>query len=368
MPEHPDTIRLLYVYYEPSPSGQTEHIITLVEHLAQKRFEVTVALPDLLSTQVERFEAAGARVVTLPIRKLFWKPSAVRGLWRLIRQGEYDIINVNSQEAGIVARPLARLAGAKELFYTPHTINIRRQSWQGTYQLVERLLAGITDQIITVNDADRKTLIARGIPANKVVSVYNGVDLDRFTDVKQTPDPDRPLVIQVGRLSEQKAPLDFIEGARWVLQKRPDVRFKLVGNGPLLEQVQGQIKRYGLQEHVFAIGEQANAYRLLQAADVVTLTSHWEGSPYSLLEAMGWSKPVVATAVNGCPELVLDGETGYLVPSGQPQAWAERVLRLLDDPEAARRMGEQGRRHLEANFTLPEMAAKIAALYEQFVL
>lgn len=368
MPEPARVIRLLYVYYEPSPSGQTEHILTLVQRLDPARFDVTVALPDLLSTQVELFEAAGARVVTLPIRKLFWKPAAVAGLWQLIRQGGYDIINVNSQEAGMLARPLARLAGAKELFYTPHTINIRHQRWQGIYQLVEGLLAGITDCIISVNEADRQTLIARGIPASKVVTVYNGVDLDRFSDLKHQPDPDRPVVMQVGRLSEQKAPLDFVEGARIVLRQRPDTRMILVGDGPLLEVVQEKIRKYGLQEQVVASGAQPDAFRLIQTADVVTLTSHWEGSPYSLLEAMAWSKPVVATSVNGCPELVLDGVTGYMVPSGQPEIWAERVLRVLADLQAARQMGENGRRHLETHFTLTEMVAKITALYEQFVL
>ena len=368
MPDPGVVLRVLYVYYEPSPSGQTEHVLTLIQGLDRDRFAVTAVLPDLLATQAARFEAAGAQVIIHPIRKLFWSISALSGLWRVIRQGEYDIIHVHSQEAGIVARPLARLAGARGIFYTPQCIDIRRQRWQRIYDMVERLLASITDRIISVNEADRQTLIARGIPAAKIVTVYNGVDLDRFSGLKYTPDPDKPLVMQVGRLSEQKAPLDFVEGARLVLQQRPAVRMILVGNGPLLESVQAQIRKYGLQEQVLANGAQPNAFRLIQSADVITLTSRWEGSPYSVLEAMAWSKPVVATSVNGCPELVLDGETGYLVPSGQPEIWAERVLRLLADPQAARRMGENGRRHLEAHFTLAEMAAKMAAVYEQFAL
>jgi glycosyltransferase involved in cell wall biosynthesis len=113
------------------------------------------------------------------------------------------------------------------------------------------------------------------------------------------------------------------------------------------------------------MGAQPDAFRWIQAADIVTLTSHWEGSPYSLLEAMAWCKPVVATAVNGCPELVLNGETGYLAPRGQPQEWAQHVLRLVRDPQMRRKMGESGRKHLEAHFTLPAMVAKISALYEQ---
>jgi glycosyltransferase involved in cell wall biosynthesis len=171
--------------------------------------------------------------------------------------------------------------------------------------------------------------------------------------------------MQVGRVSEQKAPLDFVEGARLVQREAPSTRFALVGDGPLLEQVKQKVKDNGLEGSVFILGAQPDAFRWIQAADIVTLTSHWEGSPYSLLEAMAWCKPVVATAVNGCPELVLNGETGYLASPGQPQEWAGYVLRLLREPLTARKLGENGRKHLEANFTLPAMVEKISAIYEQ---
>jgi starch synthase (maltosyl-transferring) len=103
----------------------------------------------------------------------------------------------------------------------------------------------------------------------------------------------------------------------------------------------------------------------MQMADIITLTSHWEGTPYTLLGAMAWRKPVVATQVNGCPELVLQGETGYLVPPGEPHQWAGRVLRLLGDPQSRHRMGENGRMHLEKNFTITPMKEKLTEIYTQ---
>ncbi len=372
MPEPSRALRILFVYYEPSPSGQTEHLLSLVQRLDRQRFEVTVALPTLLESQADNYRAAGARVVPLPIHKLLWPPKAISGLIAEVRRGEYDLVHVHSQEAGLVARFLSRLGGAGVILYTPHTINIRRKNWQPIYLFAENLLSRITDRILTVNEADRRSLIERGIPGEKVVAVHNGVDLDKFDPHIPPPAPalalrqtGGPLVMQVGRMSEQKAPLDFIEGARIVLQTMPDARFALVGGGPLLEKVRARIRAYGLEGRISAPGAQPDAFRWIQAADLITLTSYWEGSPYSLLEAMAWRKPVVATAVNGCPELVLDGETGYLVPPGQPQAWAERVSRLLQDPQTACKMGENGRRHLEANFTLPRMVATIQEVYEQ---
>jgi len=101
----------------------------------------------------------------------------------------------------------------------------------------------------------------------------------------------------------------------------PGAQFALVGDGPLKEQVVARIRELGLEGRVHVMGERDEAFRLLVAADVVTLTSRWEGAPYAVLEAMAWSRPVVVTAVNGCPEIVVDGLTGYVVPTGDTARW-----------------------------------------------
>jgi glycosyltransferase involved in cell wall biosynthesis len=171
--------------------------------------------------------------------------------------------------------------------------------------------------------------------------------------------------MQMARLSAQKDPLAFVEGAARVVRKCPEAQFALVGEGPLREEVAARVTERGLRDHVHLLGWHAEGYRLLAAGDVVSLTSRWEGAPYSLLEAMAWSRPVVATAVNGCPEIVVDGETGYLVPPGDTAAWAGRVVELLRDPAKAAEMGRQGRRRVEEHFSLRDMAARLERLYEQ---
>jgi glycosyltransferase involved in cell wall biosynthesis len=102
----------------------------------------------------------------------------------------------------------------------------------------------------------------------------------------------------------------------------------------------------------------------MAAADVVTLTSRWEGMPYALLEAMAWGRPVVATAVNGCPEVVVDGVTGFLVSPGDPAAWARRVLDLLENPAQAVAFGQHGRRRAEEQFALSQLIARLESLYD----
>jgi glycosyltransferase involved in cell wall biosynthesis len=150
-----------------------------------------------------------------------------------------------------------------------------------------------------------------------------------------------------------------------VIQERPDAQFALVGEGPLRDAVAARIRELGLSGHIHLSGWHDKAFKLMAAADVVSLTSRWEGAPYTLLEAMAWSRPVVATAVNGCPEIVVDGNTGFLVPPGDATAWARRIVDLLSDPAMATAMGQRGRRRVEERFSLREMVARIESLYQQ---
>jgi len=365
-------LNVLLIYYEPQPSGQTTHVLSLAQGLDRSRYNVTVVLPANLQHTVQAFRQTGATVVPLPLRKVVWSPSAVSTVTRRIRRQNIDIVHVHSQEAGLMARIVAWMAGARRIIYTPQTIDIRQTRWRWLYVLIERTLASVTDTIISVNEADRNRLIRWGIPPSKVVTIPNGIALDAFAegsvdarDLRRTLglDENRPVVMQVGRLSAQKNPLAFVEGAARVVRDRPDVQFALVGEGPLREAVAERIRTLDLDRRVRLLGWREAAFRLMPAADVVSLTSRWEGTPYTLLEAMAWSRPVVATAVNGCPEIVLDGITGLLAPPGDVEAWARCVVRLVSDPALSARMGQQGRRRMEACFSLPAMIECVEKVY-----
>ena len=366
-------MRILLVYYEPQASGQTTHVLSLVRGLDPRRFELAVVLPESLQHTAAKFQKLGARVAPLPLRRLAWSPRAAIGLARLIREWRPDVVHIHSQEAGLVARPIARLASAQKIFYTPQTVDIRRARWTGLYVRLEHALARITGKVISVNEADRQRLVRWGIPSGKIVTIPNGIDLTGYEGPGEVGhlrqilglDLERPLVLQVGRLSAQKDPLGFVEGAALVVKNRPDVQFALAGDGPLRDQTAARICELGLEGHVRLLGWRERASRLMAAADIVTLTSRWEGTPYALLEAMACSRPVVATAVNGCPEVVAKGQTGFLVPPGKPAAWAGAVARLLDDPPQAAAMGRQGRKRVEACFTQARMIDRIEALYEK---
>lgn len=366
-------MRILLVYYEPQPSGQTRHVLLLTRGLDHRQYHLTVVLPDNLRRSVTALEQSGVEVVPLPLRKIVWNPHTIIKVARLIRRQDIDVVHVHSQEAGLFARVVARLAGARAILYTPQTIDIRHVGWHRLYVLLERSLAYITDVIVSVNESDRQRLIRWGLPPHKIVTVPNGIDLTEFEEPLDTGRlrkalglaGDRPLVMQVGRLCAQKDPLAFVEGAAQVVRECPDAQFALVGDGPLRDGVAIRIRELGLERHVHLLGWHSKAYKLMAAADVVSLTSRWEGMPYVLLEAMAWSRPVVVTSVNGCPEIVVDGVTGFLAPPGDIEAWTRAVVDLLNDPEKAAALGRCGRRRVEERFDLQRMIACIETLYLQ---
>jgi glycosyltransferase involved in cell wall biosynthesis len=368
--------KVLLVYYEPQSSGQTTHVLSLARGLDKDKYDITVVLPKHLQNSIKAFKQTGVTIVPLPMGKILWNAKSIISLMSLIRRHNFDIVHVHSQEAGLLVRLFARVAGTKVIIYTPQCTNIRHMRWFWLYRSIEKILSYITDKIISVNETDRLRIIQWGIPPSKVITIKNGIDLNLFTesiDVKEMKrkiglDEKRPVVMQVGRLSDQKNPLKFVEGASLVIREHPDIQFVLVGDGPLKDEVRAYIQELGMNKHVLCLGWQDNAYKLIALADIISLTSRWEGLPYVLLEAMAWSCPVVATAVNGCPEIVKHGITGYLVPNNNATSWAKYVIKLLENPELSVEMGQHGNALLKAELSLQKMIEQTEQLYDRLVL
>jgi glycosyltransferase involved in cell wall biosynthesis len=368
--------KVLIVYFEPQSSGQTTHVLSLVKGLNKDKYAITVVLPAHLLESISTFRETDARIIPLTMRKIFWNPKSIVSLMRLIKRQRFDIVHVHSQEAGFIVRFIARVAGAKRIIYTPQCTNTSHANLFWLYTYTEKLFSHITDMIISVSGRDRKRIIQWGIPAAKVMTINNGIDPDL---AKEPPDIDvmkqrlglngkQPIVMQVCRLSNQKNPLAFVKGAELIIDEIPNVQFLLVGDGPLRGEVEEHIHALELQKKVHCLGWQDDAQKLLAIAEVVTLTSRWEGLPYVLLEAMAWSRPVVATAVNGCPEIVEDHVTGFLVSNGDLNSWVNSVIDLLEDSKKSKDMGRSGNRRLREKFSLEKMINQTEELYDRLSL
>ncbi|MHB8134999.1 MAG: glycosyltransferase family 4 protein [Anaerolineaceae bacterium] len=358
-------INILYVYYEPFPSGQSTHVASIIMHLDRSKFTPFLVLPNNFEKYIEKYNFHGLKIIPLPMKKIFWPLASMKKFVTTIKKYDIKIVHVHSQEASFVARILAKLAGVKKIVYTPQTIDVRNKKIFGLYKLFEFLLSKITTKMISVNERDRERLIQWGIPANKIKTIYNGIDLTHNMGHERTQNfkKESSVILQIGRLSPQKDPVKFIEGAKIILEAYPRAKFLMVGNGSLQNEVEEKISELELRDKVSVIGYQENVTELLKSADIITLTSAWEGTPYSIIEAMAWGKPVVVTDVNGCAEIVENEKTGFISQYADVADWSQKVIFLLKNPDLAAEYGKAGRLKAEMNFSINKMMSSIEQVY-----
>ena len=301
---------------------------------------------------------------------------AIAELVRLLRRERYDILHTHSSKAGLLGRIAGRLARVPLVIHTVHGWGHHDRQHplvRKLYIWLEKRTLPFTDKLIAVSPSNVEKGLADGIgtPADYVV-IRSGIELDRFGHPQVPREEtrrawgipvDAPVVGTVTRLSPQKAPLDFVAAAAQVHAQRPDVRFMLVGDGPLRAAVDARARELGIADHLIMTGLRRDVPELMAAFDIFALSSLWEGLPRVLPQAMATGLPIVTTGADGSAEAVEDGVNGFVVPPGEPQALASALLRLLDDPALAQEMGLAGRARVD-EFSATRMVDEIAALYE----
>jgi glycosyltransferase involved in cell wall biosynthesis len=236
---------------------------------------------------------------------------------------------------------------------------------------LEKVTAWITDTFIAVSQANIKKGIAKGIfQREKVTMIRSGIELDAFTGIKVKRqekkkalgvEPGLPLVTMIGCLKPQKAPLDYIDVARHVLQER-EARFILVGDGTLRGKVEIKAVKLGLGDRFKLLGWRRDIAEILAATEIFCLTSLWEGLPRVLPQAMAMGIPIVATDVDGTPEAVIHNVNGFVTKPRDTKAMAKRIIYLLDHPDEARDMGRQGKKMVR-EFDIRQMIKEQDDLY-----
>jgi glycosyltransferase involved in cell wall biosynthesis len=226
-------------------------------------------------------------------------------------------------------------------------------------------------RIIVVSDALRRDVIT-GFPdaMQKCLVIPNGIDT-KATPIRDAEEVRRglglpegaPLIGVVARLAPQKGVLEFLDTARRVVNADPSVHCVVAGDGPLMQELEDRRAELALEAHVQLLGQVDWACELIGAMDVLVIPSVSEGSSVVAMEAMALGKPVVATAVGGVPEVVLDGETGLVVPPGDPEALANAIGAMLTDRDRAAAMGERGRTRAQTEFDVAEMLERTKAVY-----
>jgi glycosyltransferase involved in cell wall biosynthesis/MFS family permease len=300
-------------------------------------------------------------------------------LARFIRRGRYALVHTNSSKAGILGRWAAWLAGTPTILHTVHGWGHHERQHplaRAIYIALEKMTLPITDQLIAVSRLDVEKGLQAGIGRHEdYVVIRSGIELGRFghpgtareeTRAQLGLPRDAPVVGSVTRLSPQKAPLDFVRAVALVHQDIPDAWFVMVGDGPLRREVETLAADLGLSDRLILTGLRRDIPELMAALDIFCLTSLWEGLPRVLPQAMATGLPIVATAVDGNTEAVLDGVNGILVPPADPRGVAQAIVSLLRDSSSAARMGAAGRERA-AEFSAHKMVTDIADLYRRLL-
>ena len=344
--------RILLLVTLAETGGAQTYVASLLPMLAQ-HFDVAVAAHGSGPLR-ERAQAAGVRFIQLQhVRRPLRPLRDFRGLLELtvlVRRERPHIVHVNSAKAGALGRLAAWLARVPIRVYTVHgwSFTAHGGTSSAVYRVAERALRPLTTMTICVAESERRAGLEAGTcdEATTVV-IRNGVELPSAAAVESRSGPYR--LVTVGRLQAPKDPLTLVRALGELGGPGEAV---IAGDGPDRPAVEGEVRRLGLQSVVRLAGERDDVGELLAKADLFVLSSRSEGLPLSILEAMATGLPVVASRVGGVPELVVDGETGLLVPPGDPHALAAAIERLLDDPALRRRLGTAGRTRVSEHFDL----------------
>jgi L-malate glycosyltransferase len=297
--------------------------------------------------------------------------SAAWRLARLIKRLRPDVIHAHDPHAVAMAA-LARSMNTGPT--RPVLIAARRVDFHLKGNALSRWKYRQVDRFVCASEAIRHMLLEDGVPTERAVTVYEGIDLDRAAAAPPAElradfwlPHDAPLVGNVAALVPHKGQKHLIDAAALVIRKVPDARFIIAGEGQLRSALERQIKDRHLEKHVFLAGFRPDVLSVHKAFDLFVMSSVTEGLGSSLLDAMACEKAIVATTAGGIAEAVVDRETGLLVPPRDHEAMARAIVALLTDERARRAMASAGLRRVRERFSVERMVRDTLRVYDQTI-
>jgi len=374
-------MKICHITKATGVAGSEKHLLTLLTNLDKAKYQVTLVLlverDKPLDDYVRRLEEGGVQVKRVLIRGdvdplLFWR------LYRLLREGNYDIVHTHLIHADLYGTLAAKLAGVPIILSTKHNDNAFRR--HPFYAFLDRFASKFADRIIVISDHLKRFFVEiEGLDPRKMTRIYYGLNpvwVERRSSKIAGPisvqeelgiPPDAPLAGIIARLIPQKGHTYLLTAFAKVIEALPEARLLVVGDGYLRGDLERQARELRITRRVTFTGWRDDIPRIMADLNLLILPSLWEGFGLVLLEAMMMGKPVVASRVSAIPEIVEDGVTGLLVPPRDPEALAEAIIALLQDRERAEAMGQAGRERVERYFTVERMVQQTKALYEELI-
>jgi len=378
--------RVLHVITRFNLGGAQETTLLGAALVDQARFPSEILTGTQIGLEGDLFGEAKERGV-----HLHFEPSLVRevnpvkdalALSRLVsfyRRYRPDIVHTHASKAGILGRAAARIAGVPIVLHTAHGWGFRpSQSFvvRSLYETLERWCAAASDRIAVVSKPTFDAAVERGIgPPEKFVVIRDAIELDRYQadpvlrEAKRRElgfGPEHFVFGFVSRLSPPKDAESVVRAFARIAARHPNARLVVVGDGELRVGTERAIAELGIVDRVHMAGLRKDVPAFLSAFDAFVLVTAWEGLPRVLPQALAAGLPIITTAVDGTPEAVREGESGFLIPVGDFETLVDRMDRLAADPARAKRMGEAGKPLVE-EFSARTMAHQLEDLYAELL-
>lgn len=355
-------INIMHIVFSLECGGLENVAIDLAERLNSGAFNSCICCLDTFGELTN--EAKKKNIEVILVKRTPGKDFILPfRLARVMKERNIHLSHTHNLGPLLYGSLAAKLAGVRVVINTRHG---REKKHRSSY------IWNINDAVVAISeDAKREMLKWNRINIKKTMVIYNGIDIDKYSNQQNGSEAKKALNIEpstlvvgtVARLSPEKDQYTLIEAFSKMVNKIDDAKLIFVGDGVLKEELVNYAQKLGVSNKVIFLGFKDDVYNILPVFDVFTLSSLTEGVSLTLLEAMAMKRPVVATNVGGNPEVVIDRVTGFLVPSKDSEKMADAIIKILQNSELAQKMGAAGRRRVEEKFSLERMVKEYEALY-----
>lgn len=364
-----DKIKILIFMSTAALGGFEKMVYHLVKNINKSRFDVNICV--LYGEGV-----IGERLAKDNYNIIFFKhennslTSIVTKFYRLVSKNRYDILYLAGYKVNIMGRIIGKILGCKVITAQRSTDDHRSK----LHDFIDSFTTSMVDMYITNTNAAKDMLVRKKhINAERITVIYNGIDIDNYTSIKEYKKEllgirnETKVIGVVANLIPYKGHEYFLKALRELSSKIDDICAILIGDGENRSYLEDLVERLKIKDKILFLGVRSDVPSLLSLIDVFVLPSLFEGMPNAIMEAMASRKPVVATQVGGVPELVIDGETGYLIPPKEPEIMAKKIFELLSDIEKSNYMGQKAFERINSYFTMEKMVILTEAKIEKLI-
>ncbi len=357
--------------------GGTELMLySLINRMDRSRFDNEICFLYRKGPVSDYYLKEGFKVTHLNFN--YWNlPLVIYKVFKMFRKQRYDVIYLCGLKVNIIGRTIGRLTGFKNIIGGLRSMH-PYDATSSLFLWLDRITFRFSKYYISNSRVAARFLISKGFPAKQFRVIHNGIDINLFGSevdnnhnnqyLKFSKTSTRvPVITCVANLRPVKSHVSLIDALEIVRAKGIDFITILIGEGKSRKKLERYVVQKKLEGKILFLGSQTDISNILAISNIFVLASLWEGLPASIMEAMASRLPVVATDVGGVSEIVINNETGILVPPQNPQALAEAILTVLSDSHRVRNMGKMGQERIKENFTVEKMVKATEDLYEDII-